>query len=403
MPYLVNPAGKITAIDDQARFDEWLTVSGFRKATPEEIKEYENTRYELLRKERMAQNDPSMGIYMATVSQGGADGYGVASGKINEELKKLGEDIKLYYDGQMIAVLFHAPYGVLSIEAPYRIIYTMFESDHIPDEWLDYLEAADMVIVPSKWCQSVFAKSGIKATVIPLGYDDTVFQYMEREDKRERRRDFTFLHYNAFNVRKGFLEVFNAFVKEFQPDEPVRLVLKTTLSHMPIPILKSKYPNIDVIMDKMSQKQLLNICQRADCFVFPSRGEGFGITPLEAMATGLPAIIPNAHGISEYFNPECMYEVKVKETCPGLYLRYKNQNVGNMVVCDVDDLRAQMRYVYEHEKEARLRGKAASEYVKQWTFAKTAKALKAIFDDLRTRPIQNKNRAKNVLTLEQIS
>lgn len=85
--------------------------------------------------------------------------------------------------------------------------------------------------------------------------------------------------------------------------------------------------------------------------VYPSRGEGFGITPLEAMATGLPAIVPNAHGITEYFNAGYMLEVKVAEKCPGLYHSFKGQDVGEMVICDVNDLRQQMRFAYNHQQQ----------------------------------------------------
>lgn len=401
MPYLVNPGGKITAVDNDKRYAEWLLQPGFRPATEDEIKAHQKERYELLIKSQVANHDPSLGVYMATVSQGGADGYSMASGGLISKLKDLGEDIKLYYDKQNIAILFHAPYGILQIESPYRIIYTMFESDRIPDEWHDYLSVADKILVPSKWCQKVFANAGFDSTVVPLGYDADTFKYIKRPPVRKTRRNFTFLHYNAFNARKGFMEVFNAFVKEFKPDEPVRLVLKTTLNRTPIPIIKSQYPNIEVITGKATKPQLLNIIERSDCFVFPSRGEGFGVTPLETMATGLPAIVPNAHGISEYFNSKYMYEVKVSGTCPGLYLRYKGQNVGNMVVCDVDHLRQQMRYVYEHEAEAKKIGKMASEYVKKWSIENTAKKLKEVLDDIRLKPLPTKSGVVNALTLEK--
>lgn len=374
---------------------------GFRKATDEEVKEHQAAKYAEVLKMQQANNDPALGLYMATVTQGGADGYGMASHLLINQLTKLGEQVKTYYDQQNIAVLFHAPYGILQIEAPYRIIYTMFESDRIPDEWHDYLDAADKILVPSHWCQKVFAQAGYAAQVVPLGYDADTFKYVERKPVRQLRRNFTFLHYNAFNARKGFLEVFNAFTKEFAKDEPVKLVLKTTLNRTPIPIIKSQYPNIEVITGKATKPQLTNILANADCFVFPSRGEGFGVTPLEAMATGMPAIVPNAHGISEYFNKEYMYEVNVAGTCPGLYLRYKNQNVGNMVVCDVDHLRRQMRFVYEHEAQARKMGKKAAEYVKQWTIEQSALKLKAVLDDIRRQPLPVKSRQGNILSLEK--
>ena len=40
----------------------------------------------------------------------------------------------------------------------------------------------------------------------------------------------------------------------------------------------------------------------------------------------------------------------------GDLFRYKNQDVGEMYVNDVDDLRKQMRYVYEHQDEALEKG-----------------------------------------------
>lgn len=277
----------------------------------------------------------------------------------------------------------------------------MFESDKLPHDWKDYLDAADKVLVPSTWCQKIFKQSGIESEVVPLGYDDDVFKYKPRKLKRSERKDFVFLHYNAFNARKGFLELFKAFTQEFAPDEPVKLVLKTTLKSCPagFPLIPSQYPNVEAIYGACSEEELAELCGKADCFVFPSRGEGFGQTPLEAMATGLPAIVPNAHGISEYFDPEFMYEVKVADTCPALYSRYKGEDVGKMVVCDVDDLRKQMRYVYEHPKEAMEMGKAASEYVKNWTFKKTVANLKNIFDDVGGQRIVERP-LRNVLNLK---
>ena len=82
-------------------------------------------------------------IYLATVSQGGKDGYSIASGKLIAELKKIDILAQTHYDNQKVAILFHNPYSIARIESPYRIIMTMFESDKIPDDWKGYLEMAD--------------------------------------------------------------------------------------------------------------------------------------------------------------------------------------------------------------------------------------------------------------------
>lgn len=48
---------------------------------------------------------------------------------------------------------------------------------------------------------------------------------------------------------------------------------------------------------KNNVKEYLNI---ADAFVFPSKREGLGLAALEAMATGLPIITSDIHGIKDY-------------------------------------------------------------------------------------------------------
>ncbi|MFA5387864.1 MAG: glycosyltransferase family 4 protein, partial [Candidatus Paceibacterota bacterium] len=361
----------MTQIDDPKQVEEWLRQPGFTKATAEQERQFiEERRAKFVK--LSAGDDIKAGIYMSTVSQGGKDGYSIASGQITKELEKLGVPVSNHYTGQKVAILFHNPYSLPRIEAPYRIIYTMFESDKIPDDWTDYLKAADEVWVPSHWCQHVFEKAGIKTRVFPLGYDATTYTYVERMASHKSRRTFNFLHYNGFNIRKGFTEVFKAFVEEFEKTEPVKLIIKTTQSQSPLPITKSEYPNIEIIYGKIPDHEMFDLMKRSDCFVFPSRGEGFGIDPLECMATGMPAIVPNAHGITEYFNPEFMFEVKVKEKCPALYSRYKGMDVGEMVVCDTTDLRKKMRWAYEHQDEAFEIGKRASNFVKDWTFEQAA-------------------------------
>lgn len=407
MYYLKNPAGRIVDFDTQEQFDEYARKGGFSQPSQQEISEFVSRRTQVAEDMRIAQElaaKPSQGVHFATVSPGGTDGYGVASTALIRQLKKIGIDVRTYYDGQKVSVLFHNPYSLMSMETPYRIIYTMFESDKIPDDWIEYLKIADAVLVPSKWCQAVFAKAGIAADVVPLGYDDGVFEYAPRHEKRPQHGTFNFLHYDAFNARKGFLEVFKAFTQEFNQDEPVRLVLKTTVDnyYQRFPINMDIYKNIEIVHGKISPFELQQLIHRCDCFVFPSRGEGFGVTPLECMATGMPVIVPNAHGISEYFDDTCMYEVKVDGPSPALYSRYKGIDVGQMVTCSVSDLQKRMRWVYEHEREAIEKGKLAAEYAKHWTLSNTAVSIKRVIDKVLQSPPKMET-VGGFLQLEQVT
>jgi glycosyltransferase involved in cell wall biosynthesis len=60
----------------------------------------------------------------------------------------------------------------------------------------------------------------------------------------------------------------------------------------------------------VSLEELVSLYRRAACLVFPSRYEGFGLPPLEAMACGCPVAAANAGAIPEvcgnaavYFDP----------------------------------------------------------------------------------------------------
>ncbi len=173
------------------------------------------------------------------------------------------------------------------------------------------------------------------------------------------------------------------------------------MNSTPLPIPRSTYPNIEVIRGAVNERELTELLGRAHCMVYPSRGEGFGITPLEAMATGIPAIVPNEHGISEYFDKRYMLEVKAPGRCPGLYNRFKGQDVGEMVIADVDDLRRQMRYAFTHQKDMHELGKKASKYVQKYTYAKTAEKLVTILKDWQERDVEVRPDSK-FLKVEQV-
>ena len=379
---LVNPGGRVVEIDDPEQIVELLEKRGFREANATEEGEYRRARKQLVESlEPQPLHRDGVRVYFKSV-RSGADGYGMSRGLLVSELRELGVLMEENYDEQKIGLLYAYPYSILQMENDIRVIFTMFESDKIPADWPDYLNQADRVLVPSTFVKETMKRAGVEAEVVPLGYNDRVFKPIKRTPKLDKNQDFTFIHYNAFNIRKGFREVLDAFSQEFKHHEPVKLILKTTLNAPVIPLPKSVYPNIEVICGQVSESELAKLLRQADCFVYPSRGEGFGITPLEAMATGMPAIVPNAHGISEYFNPKYMWEVKVKETCPALYNRFKGEDVGNMVVCDIDDLRKKMRYAFNHQKEAVELGRKAAKYVQQYSYRKTALRLKEIIDEL---------------------
>jgi len=52
------------------------------------------------------------------------------------------------------------------------------------------------------------------------------------------------------------------------------------------------------------RRELARILGAGDVFVFPSRREGFGLAPVEAMAAGVPVIISRIPGVTDLANVE---------------------------------------------------------------------------------------------------
>lgn len=54
-----------------------------------------------------------------------------------------------------------------------------------------------------------------------------------------------------------------------------------------------------VLLGKVSEEEKVNLMRRADCLVYPTRYESFGLPPLEAMAAGCPVVATDLPVVSE--------------------------------------------------------------------------------------------------------
>lgn len=263
-----------------------------------------------------------------------------------------------------------------------RIVFSMFESDEIPASWDQDLAHATKIVVPSPFCRDAFGKRGWKAEVVPLGIEHDLWPPIVR--MREPGVSFTFLQYESLNARKGFFELFKAWQMAFEDDPSTRLILKTTRKENVLPL--HAYPNIEVVRGELTREGLLMLLARADCFVFPSRGEGFGHTPLEALSTGLPVIAPNEHGIATYFDHRYMMPHKTIAAIA----RYDHikEPTGMYRVADPLDLARVMQeakaIIRRRSDEEKLDwGIKAHAWVQEnWTYRRTARELAAIIKRL---------------------
>jgi glycosyltransferase involved in cell wall biosynthesis len=67
---------------------------------------------------------------------------------------------------------------------------------------------------------------------------------------------------------------------------------------------EQRFPGKIILLGHLDKETLANYYAGADAFLHPNPREPFGIAPLEAMASGVPVIAPNAGGLLSYATRE---------------------------------------------------------------------------------------------------
>tara|TARA_Y100000310_G_scaffold337465_1_gene424591 strand:- start:467 stop:1270 length:804 start_codon:yes stop_codon:yes gene_type:complete len=175
----------------------------------------------------------------------------------------------------------------------------MFESTQIPTGWPSIINNFNRLIVPSTFCQEVFINSGVTVPteVVPLGIIPK--EWPVNQDRLKEDRPFRFLLFaNSHwqNTRKNYSFVVDVFCQMFGNNPDVELVLKLTVGQRPQINLP---PNVKVVVGRFDQTHLIHLLHSCDCLLFPSNGEGFGLPPREAMATGMGCIYTQWGGLTD--------------------------------------------------------------------------------------------------------
>ncbi|KAI9202165.1 uncharacterized protein BJ171DRAFT_569809 [Polychytrium aggregatum] len=189
---------------------------------------------------------------------------------------------------------------------------------------IKYIEAAiqakdrvQKLFVPSHFVRELMAPSVNDAlqwvNLFPHGFDERVFTFQPRLDRIDSSK-FQFVWVSVWGGRKNTRTALEAFVRAF-PDglatlpsgEQIQVELKLVCgSPVTIHPWEREYWNSKpgiVIVEPSATRSPADIAHyyhEADCFVFPTLAEGFGLTVLEAMATGLPVIVPDYSGIRDF-------------------------------------------------------------------------------------------------------
>ena len=249
-----------------------------------------------------------------------------------------------------------------------------WEFGSLPRSWIDPLQnQVTEIWVPSVYVRDVYLRSGIAASkiqVIPWGIDPQVYHLGVPQRILPTRKSFKFLYVGGTIDRKGFDVLFQAYLDEFSGEDDVSLVVKDVgtqsfyrygnyreqiLAH----IASGRGPEIVYIDSEMTEGQRSSLYAACDCLVAPYRGEGFGLPVLEAMACGLPPIVPRGGPTDDFTDNQTAYHVSAVEV--PCHHEWELCGTPTELRVDLADLRSTMRHAVSHRDETRRRGVAASD------------------------------------------
>jgi glycosyltransferase involved in cell wall biosynthesis len=285
------------------------------------------------------------------------------------------------------------PQDAMSFAGKNRSFWTMLENNKLPPFWVKALNSCDNVWTLSKWGKEVFENSGVKkdVKVVPAGVDVNMFNPW-REPMVPRSDKFRFLCVGKYEKRKGYDLLLKAYCEEFKQNEKVEMIIMADSIKMFEPqfnIFKEMI-NLRLAADRAdlqivegmlpNYNDMGRLYTSADCFVCPTRGEGWNLPLCEAMACGLPSIATNWSAHTEFANEKNCYMLNDYKMVPSeqklaqIFLQF-----GQWAEPSIKELREKMRYVFDNQAEAKKLGEVACKDMKNWTWDEAAKKfIKAI-------------------------
>lgn len=340
-------------------------------------------------------------------------GYGMVATNQLYELDKLGQDIVLvpknrevsastkYHEvirrtaGKILELKQDSPF--LKIWHQFELLerigrgkyigYPIFEMDRqTPFEQL-HLRACDQILVCSKWAQKVLSQHNIESDVVPLGVDLDIFR---PKPYKAPKKNLIFTNFGKWEIRKGHDILLSAFNKAFSPKDDVELWAccqnfllgeaenkEWNDSYMNTPM--GKAGRIKLIPRQENHDQIASIMGMVDCGVFPARAEGWNLEVLELMACGVPSIVTDYAGHTEFCNEynSFLLAVNSMETAfdgkwfkPGL-----NANQGEWASIDEDILVELLRNIYHNREQLETKKAVALHTAVNFSWRNCAKRL----------------------------
>lgn len=291
---------------------------------------------------------------------------GIASGysRLNRELQAalVRHGVTMADDAEV--GLYVGPADLFDPQLPINVLFTMYETETIPPEWVEACNRASAVLVPCQHNKEAFKRSGVRVPIYTVHLGIHAAEWLTI--KRERSSPFRILFVSWPNQRKGLDVLAQAFWTAFLDDPDVELYLKTSQAweaRKQVYALKGVERFI-VDDTRMTHEELVTLYHSAHIFVLPSRGEGWGFPAMEAMATGCPTVATDYSGLQEFVTSQTGWPIRHGwvEVDYGHRTRAAQPDVIHLT-----EILTTIRRNYDHAAQKALRGADIVTTTFSWT------------------------------------
>lgn len=268
----------------------------------------------------------------------GTNGYGYATIGMLESLERLGYQVERNDASADVEIWFDQPHHWKFSEGVYKIGYHPWESTQLLPGWADIMNECDEIWTPSSLIADWYrTRAGV---TVPVYVYEHGIEHIWTPQKRERKDKMRFLHVGAEATRKGGWDTVRLFRDAFVNRDDVELTIKMVNSDWNE---VSRLGKTTYINKKYSFPELQDLFYSHDVYVYPSWGEGFGLTPLQAIASGMPTITcPAWAPYKDYLDPRLEVGSKLaKSSWPKIH-------PGYMLRPSFDDVIDRLRYAADN-------------------------------------------------------
>ncbi|MBJ7456801.1 MAG: glycosyltransferase [Thermoleophilia bacterium] len=257
-----------------------------------------------------------------------------------------------------------------------------WEFGPLPPDWVRMIdESADEVWVASTYVRDWMIDSGVdrgRLAVLPLGVDPARFRPdAPPADLADAAPGLRFLFVGGLHARKGVDLLLDAYERAFRRSDDVTLVIKDFGPLGPYPpgrldervramAASTTGPRVLHLSAPIAEEAMPGLYTACHCLVHPCRGEAYGLTIAEAMACGLPVVVPDRGAARDFTDPSTAFLVPAREVELPFGEASSYRMDRNPVVHEVDpaDLAAAMRAVHDDQVAANVIGARASDAIR---------------------------------------